>query len=559
MSSALMMSATGGANSINSSTRSSPKPHDAPMTRRDLYFALRCGIVNVGPNPTDTAVGRVTLVNWDNEIVVDTFVKVPVPVTNYRTQVTGITPGLLEHGASSLHSVRKKVGALIRGKILIGHGLEVDLAALGLSHPWCDMRDTATYAPYMQQIIVADVSSLSGGSPMLVPRNLDDLMQHALQQPVPPGQPLLVSEAAACLSLYKAVREQWENELVKLIQQKERQKQLVLHMRSAPASCTNAPALSRIAEDRPFNYFTTASNPTNNSVVVPSEREDRLHTRGESVDYDTSTLATEQPNSENGEVYRDDLSETSSYLANDGEVDGTLWSRSRHNSETETDLYPMFENLHLLPELQTSSSDHHANGTIGSNTAAGSQLDEWTFTSLGASQHSGIWSPLQGAPHSVLTSDWSYGSTTRPTAIATGESLDVAAPSVAVVQVTSTSLSEDELRGHLPANLLDDLEGTSQNILASSSKDEQDEPKKKSSWFGLVRRRRTLSAPSEAEAGFSELKLGQSKFSLSDRLPTTTGMQIQDEIEYDHVTDDGSALFNHFSKQPSMTTLPPGF
>lgn len=36
-----------------------------------------------GDTTTATAVGRVTLANWDNEIVLDTLVQVPsVPVTN---------------------------------------------------------------------------------------------------------------------------------------------------------------------------------------------------------------------------------------------------------------------------------------------------------------------------------------------------------------------------------------------------------------------------------------------------------------------------------------------
>jgi hypothetical protein len=45
----------------------SKKQHDAPMTKRDIYFCLRCGVVSVGKQGTDVAVGRVTLLNWENQ------------------------------------------------------------------------------------------------------------------------------------------------------------------------------------------------------------------------------------------------------------------------------------------------------------------------------------------------------------------------------------------------------------------------------------------------------------------------------------------------------------
>ena len=526
----------------------SKKQHDAPMTRRDLYFALRCGIVQVGPSAADTAVGRVTLVNWDNEIVVDTFVKVPPPITDYRTEVTGITADLLDRGACSLDSVRKKVGTLIRGKILIGHGLEVDLAALRLSHPLCDMRDTATYPPFMHQ--------MDPMTRMLLPRTLEDLMQHALQQPVLPGQPLLVSEATACLSLYKAAREQWERELILLMQQKERQRELVMNMRSGPArngESIGGPVLSRIAEDAageevcaPANYYARRLEDTDH---------ERFSWR-ESNEYETSTLASDRTAFDNYELYRDDISE-SSFVTNESELD--VGFRRPTMNAIEADLNPLFENLHMLPEFNQSMATYGTQQTLGSSTVAGSShLEEWTIRggSLGTSQHSGIWSPLPStsAVNSLATADWSQDS---PRAMVRSHTALEHTGNINPegFATTSVSLTEEELREHLPAHLLDDLEVSSPNNKTSYHKEEGEEPKKKS-WFGLGRRLRSMSVPSPAESIFGELKAG-SKLSLSDRVPRRSrlfGEDPRDEsfrstenraIAGQSVSSDDSSLLRH--------------
>ena len=99
------------------------------MTKRDLYFALKCDMVGIGQGTS--AVARVTIVNWDSEIVLDTFVKVPVPVLDYRQ--TGITAAdMKSQQAMSFQQVRHKVESVLRGKILIGHRVDADLIALGL-------------------------------------------------------------------------------------------------------------------------------------------------------------------------------------------------------------------------------------------------------------------------------------------------------------------------------------------------------------------------------------------------------------------------------------------
>jgi len=181
--------------------------HDMPMGKRDLYFALDCEMVGIGPYGAQSALARVSIVNWDCELVLDTFVKVPVPVTDYRTFVSGIRSEDIESGkAMDLHAVRIAVQNIIRGKILIGHALENDLKALNLKHPWCDIRDTATYAPYMREQVD------SNNRRAMFPRRLKDLAWNELGKKI---QVLgdahsSIEDGIAALELYKAVRPQWE-------------------------------------------------------------------------------------------------------------------------------------------------------------------------------------------------------------------------------------------------------------------------------------------------------------------------------------------------------------
>lgn len=215
-------SASAGINTNSSSN--TKKQHDAPMTKRDIYFALDCEMVGVGADGMTSAVGRVSIVNWENQVVLDTYVRVPSPVTDYRTHVSGITPEHLQprpgHTLLTFSEVREKVQSILRGKILIGHGLENDLKALGLYHPWTDIRDTATYSFFMREFRDPVTQTLS-----LAPKKLRDLawekLGRQIQMPGAPHSPM--EDAVAALDLYKEARGQWEDHLIKIAQQKDQE------------------------------------------------------------------------------------------------------------------------------------------------------------------------------------------------------------------------------------------------------------------------------------------------------------------------------------------------
>jgi len=197
------------------SKATSTKPHDAPMQKRDMYFALDCEMVGVGPNGLESALARLSIINWDNELVFDTFVRVDEPVTDYRTFVSGIRAEDIESDAAlPIEQVRLAATSILSGKILIGHGLETDLKVIGISHPWCDVRDTATYEPFMREVT-------SEGKKINVPRKLKDLTwEFAGKEIQTIGMAHCpIEDALAPMELYKTVRAEWEAHLSKQVNQ----------------------------------------------------------------------------------------------------------------------------------------------------------------------------------------------------------------------------------------------------------------------------------------------------------------------------------------------------
>lgn len=232
----------------------STKKHDAPMRRGDMYFALDCEMVGVGPEGLDSALARVSIVNWDGQIVLDTYVRVDEPVTDYRTFISGIKE---EHVTSDrampLDYVQNLVAGILRGKILIGHGLENDLKALCLNHPWTDIRDTAKYAPFMTKVETSSILSLVD-APELRPRKLKDLAYEKLGMEIQvmgvPHSPL--EDAKAAMALYKSVRSEWEKEIAKAVSQSYQEP---LSSANSKAKHTN-PLVSHILNDTMYvrNY-----------------------------------------------------------------------------------------------------------------------------------------------------------------------------------------------------------------------------------------------------------------------------------------------------------------
>lgn len=130
-----------------------------PLTRARIsagkYVALDCEMVGIGPEGRESALARVSVVNYNGHVLLDTFVKPVEPVTDYRTQWSGVRAQDLVDGAAdyplsiarahrvlitaSLRSIplfdaampfkeaQTRVSNLIHNRILVGHALRNDL------------------------------------------------------------------------------------------------------------------------------------------------------------------------------------------------------------------------------------------------------------------------------------------------------------------------------------------------------------------------------------------------------------------------------------------------
>ena len=194
-----------GNNNKNDSQQQSNNRVEVQLSLEDQmkYVALDAEMVGVGYMGRKSSVARVTLVGWNGETIYDKFVKQDVPVTDYRTFVSGITESHLEDADLTLEECRQEVLELLDGKILVGHALKNDMKALSISHPWFMTRDTAKYEPFMQ-------TRFDDG--VLWPRKLKELAKLKLGREIQiVGEPHSPYEdAKAALDLYKKHYNKWE-------------------------------------------------------------------------------------------------------------------------------------------------------------------------------------------------------------------------------------------------------------------------------------------------------------------------------------------------------------
>ncbi|KAJ3413735.1 3'-5' exonuclease [Chytridiales sp. JEL 0842] len=173
-------------------------------TKIGKYLAIDCEMVGVGSNGAESALARVSIVNFHGHVVMDSFVIPREPVIDYRTHVSGITPHLLNpkknKAASPFDEVQKKVADLIKDRIVVGHALKNDFDALLLNHPRRLVRDTSDYKPFR---------TLSKGRRPALRKLAEQLLGVQIQG----GQHSSVEDARVTMLLYKRVRAEWEQSL----------------------------------------------------------------------------------------------------------------------------------------------------------------------------------------------------------------------------------------------------------------------------------------------------------------------------------------------------------
>lgn len=163
--------------------------------------ALDCEMVGVGDEKA-SALARCSVVDYEGDVLYDVYVKPDQPITDYRTQWSGIRPKHMKN-AISFRSARKKVKRIIRNRVLVGHALQFDLKVLKLKQYSDLIRDTSKHIP---------LRALAG-----FPRNstpsLKRLTRQLLKWDIQLNEHSSVEDAQAAMLLYRICEEQWEKDI----------------------------------------------------------------------------------------------------------------------------------------------------------------------------------------------------------------------------------------------------------------------------------------------------------------------------------------------------------
>ncbi|CAN9227273.1 unnamed protein product [Alternaria alternata] len=170
------------------------------------YVALDCEMVGVGPEPNrDSALARVSLVNFHGHQVYDSYVQVPrqIEITDYRTHVSGIEPRHLRKDvARPFDEVRNDLKILLTGRILVGHAVKNDLDVLILKHDKRFIRDTSKFSKFRE------LATIPGRTP-----GLKLLAEKLLGVEIQVGAHSSVEDARATMALFRLEKDSFELEV----------------------------------------------------------------------------------------------------------------------------------------------------------------------------------------------------------------------------------------------------------------------------------------------------------------------------------------------------------
>lgn len=161
------------------------------------YIAMDCEFVGVGPEGKESALARISIVNYFGHVVLDEFVKPREKVVEWRTWVSGIKPEHMKN-AITFKEAQKKTADILEGRILVGHALKHDLEALMLSHPKSLLRDTSRHLPFRKLYAKGKTPSLK------------KLTTEVLKISIQEGEHSSVEDARATMLLYKKEKTEFE-------------------------------------------------------------------------------------------------------------------------------------------------------------------------------------------------------------------------------------------------------------------------------------------------------------------------------------------------------------
>ncbi|CAD7922731.1 unnamed protein product [Amoebophrya sp. A25] len=123
-------------------------PEDLVPNMCDI-LTIDCEMVQTSAE--ENALARLSAVNFQGQVLLDIYVKPPNPVTDYKTQFSGITVSDLMGVSRTLEDAQNLLLRFLGPRtVLCGHSLENDLNALKLIHPF--IIDTAILYPHPERL-----------------------------------------------------------------------------------------------------------------------------------------------------------------------------------------------------------------------------------------------------------------------------------------------------------------------------------------------------------------------------------------------------------------------
>lgn len=173
--------------------------------KKSRIVAMDCEMVGVGASASRSALARVAIVDYHGNSLLETFCRPDEKVTDFRTRFSGVRASDLRN-APDFEYVQRQVAALIKDKVVVGHALRNDFAALKIKHP--KVRDTATYLPLRKTSM-----STTGGSGRTRAKSLRELAGEHLGFEIQQGEHSPLEDARAALYLYHKHRSEWEQSI----------------------------------------------------------------------------------------------------------------------------------------------------------------------------------------------------------------------------------------------------------------------------------------------------------------------------------------------------------
>ena len=120
-------------------------PESGSITQNLTIYAIDCEMVLTTDDVYSLA--RISIIDWNGTTILDSYVKPTLPIKNYFTEFSGITPAHLENVTTTLPGIQSRLLQLFTSStVLLGHSLESDLAAMKLTHPF--IVDTSLIYPH---------------------------------------------------------------------------------------------------------------------------------------------------------------------------------------------------------------------------------------------------------------------------------------------------------------------------------------------------------------------------------------------------------------------------